>query len=189
MCHSRPERGSPNLFSFQYHPTYVVHTHPIPLQAVFALHNGVAPGARLIFTDMGMASGFPDQLAVPPNSFADIFAQSYTAGARVHSDSWGGRTTYTYDRDSVLVDAFTWQHPDFVSVVAAGNDGAFQCTCRCSVHARSWLDLYTVLTVTTCIVHAHNPQRCRAGSGPPGQHREPRQLQKRNRSGRCTLLK
>lgn len=87
------------------------------------MHNGVAPGARLVFTDMGVGSSFPDQLAVPRNSFADVFAQSYAAGARIHSDSWGGRTTYTYDHDCVLVDTFTWQHRDFVSVVAAGNDG------------------------------------------------------------------
>lgn len=75
-----------------------------------------------MFTDLGVNNGFTKQLVVPKNSFRDIFEYSYAAGARVHSDSWGGRA-FSYDRDCALVDGFTWSHRDFVSVVAAGNDG------------------------------------------------------------------
>lgn len=46
----------------------------------------------------------------------------YSAGARVASDSWGTTDT-TYSTLCLQADRFLWQAPDYVSFVAAGNDG------------------------------------------------------------------
>ena len=56
-----------------------------------------------------------------PYHFQDLFEPSYYAGARIHSDSWGGG--YTYDSFCLDVDEYTYTHPDFLAFFAAGNDG------------------------------------------------------------------
>ncbi|CAM9390203.1 unnamed protein product [Chrysoparadoxa australica] len=51
------------------------------------------------------------------------FSTGYEAGARIASNSWG-TSGCRYDASSILIDLFTYQHPDFLSLFAAGNDGA-----------------------------------------------------------------
>lgn len=56
----------------------------------------------------------------------ELFAETYAGGARIHSDSWGAGATGTfgqYNADCEDNDLFTWDHPDFLSVFAAGNEG------------------------------------------------------------------
>ncbi|MGE5601980.1 MAG: S8 family serine peptidase, partial [Nitrososphaerales archaeon] len=65
--------------------------------------------------DYGLA-GLPADLKV-------VFEQAYDAGARIHSDSWGGGPFGAYDDYAEAVDRFMWDHKDFLVLIAAGNDG------------------------------------------------------------------
>jgi hypothetical protein len=82
---------------------------------------GVAPEAELvlqrIFDDEDQFTG--------PTDVSDLFEQAYNspAGARIHSNSWGGGGFGAYDTSSQSVDTFTWLHKDMVILFAAGNDG------------------------------------------------------------------
>ena len=58
-----------------------------------------------------------------PENIGDLFLQAYQAGARVHTNSWGGGEFGAYDEQSHDLDAFVWEHKDMVILFAAGNDG------------------------------------------------------------------
>lgn len=53
--------------------------------------------------------------------------QAYHAGARVHSNAWGcsgtGNECNYYSLYAEALDRFVYLHPDFLPVVAAGNNG------------------------------------------------------------------
>jgi serine protease AprX len=62
-------------------------------------------------------------LSVPPK-MAKMFDDAYAAGARIHSNSWGGgRNLGAYDAFAQQADDYMWKHPDFLLVFAAGNSG------------------------------------------------------------------
>ena len=65
--------------------------------------------------DYGLA-GLPADLKL-------VFQQAYDAGARIHSNSWGGGAFGAYDDYAQAVDRFMWEHKDFLILIAAGNDG------------------------------------------------------------------
>ena len=81
--------------------------------------NGVAPAARLVFTDLGTGAG--GRLFLP-SSLSEYFEFSFYKGARIHSDSWGGDSS-AYDVLAAEVDDFAWRHRDFLPVFASGNFG------------------------------------------------------------------
>jgi hypothetical protein len=86
-----------------------------------ALFDGIASQAKLAVFDIGDRDG---QLFIPVDLERDLFAWSYAAGARVHSDSWGGAQVDTsYTDEALRVDRFMRAHEDFLVVIAAGNDG------------------------------------------------------------------
>lgn len=58
-----------------------------------------------------------------PADLNTLFLQTYTNGARIHSDSWGAHTYGSYSTDSRNADLFMWNHPDMLVVFSAGNDG------------------------------------------------------------------
>jgi subtilisin family serine protease len=62
-------------------------------------------------------------LAGLPADLRLLFQQAYDAGARIHSDSWGGGPFGAYDDYAEAVDRFMWEHKDFLVLIAAGNDG------------------------------------------------------------------
>lgn len=59
------------------------------------------------------------QVWTPSNLAVGYYPFTYAAGARVHSDSWGSAMT-VYDSLAASVDLYTWQHPDFLPIFAAG---------------------------------------------------------------------
>ncbi len=65
------------------------------------------------------------QTLTPPSDMSSLFDDAYQQGARIHSDSWGSVnvTPGIYDAQAEAFDIFIWQHPDFVILVAAGNEG------------------------------------------------------------------
>lgn len=100
---------------------------------------GMAPEAQLVFQAIEQTPqwtakakiNFLRQGVQPPNSglygipddLSDLFQAAYDQGARVHSDSWGGGQPGAYESQCESVDRFVWNHPDFLIVIAAGNDG------------------------------------------------------------------
>lgn len=82
---------------------------------------GMAPGAQLYFQSImdvnGGLGGLPDDLR-------DLFQPAYDAGVRIHNNSWGAYVYARYAANSLQVDRFVYTHPDFLPVIAAGNDGS-----------------------------------------------------------------
>lgn len=82
---------------------------------------GAAPEANLVFQSaadsFGNLTGITDDL----NS---LFLQAYSAGARIHSNSWGTSSQSIYETLAQSTDQFCWDHKDMLILYAAGNDGA-----------------------------------------------------------------
>lgn len=82
--------------------------------------DGMAPNAQLLFQDVGndetgCLSGLGDLEA--------MFAQAADAGARIHSNSWGGSTYGAYTGDDQLVDHFAFGDERIALFFSAGNEG------------------------------------------------------------------
>lgn len=94
---------------------------------------GVAPEARLVFQAVenwanmkGLCSiYYTDGYYLPglPSDLNTMFHQAYTAGARIHSNSWGSAAAGDYTLESVQVDTFVWNNRDMLITFSAGNDG------------------------------------------------------------------
>ena len=52
-----------------------------------------------------------------------LFNRAYLDGARIHSNSWGRPGNGRYDTTAKSVDAYMFEHQDFLAVFAAGNSG------------------------------------------------------------------
>lgn len=86
------------------------------------LLRGTAFDARLVFQSIGLNATGSISL---PNLNNTVFPDAYSAGARVHSNSWGySGTAGSYTYSAVLADTYTWNHKDFTVLFSAGNDGA-----------------------------------------------------------------
>ncbi|MCL6448103.1 MAG: S8 family serine peptidase [Armatimonadetes bacterium] len=79
---------------------------------------GVAPGASIYF----QAILNPEGKAAPPPDLTALFAPAYAASARIHLDGWGSEGNF-YSAGAAQADAFIYQHPDFLVIFGAGNDG------------------------------------------------------------------
>jgi serine protease AprX len=81
---------------------------------------GIAPGAKLVVQSVrdanGVFSGFPVNLAT-------LFREAFDEGARIHNNSWGSSGPSLWTADDFELDQFVYEYPDFLIVVAAGNDG------------------------------------------------------------------
>ncbi|EFJ44737.1 hypothetical protein VOLCADRAFT_95105 [Volvox carteri f. nagariensis] len=82
---------------------------------------GSAPQARLSFFDISPSNG----IFVPMPLDDKVLPYHYGAGARISSSSWGysGALAVSYNEACRQFDAFAWRNPDFLTVIAAGNDG------------------------------------------------------------------
>lgn len=78
--------------------------------------SGMAPRARLVFHAMEMEWILP----LPLDAMLD---QSRTAGANLHTNSWGDSLASAYTSESKELDQYVWDHRDFLVFFAAGNDG------------------------------------------------------------------
>ena len=84
------------------------------------MDDGMARDAQISFFDIGKTG--EEYLSTGPD-IATLFNTAYSAGARVHSDSWGGSATY-YTEECQEFDTYSHDHQDFLILVAAGNDGS-----------------------------------------------------------------
>ncbi len=82
--------------------------------------DGIAPDARLVFQDYGHPAGQLSGLSVGQ---ALLLQQSYSTGARIHSQSWGGGTNPSYNTQSADDDDVMWRLRDFNVFFSAGNSG------------------------------------------------------------------
>ncbi|WP_326525257.1 S8 family serine peptidase [Sphingomonas sp.] len=90
---------------------------------------GIAPAADLHFQSVLDANG---GLGGLPDTLADLLQPAYNAGVRVHNNSWGAYIQSRYDSMALDIDDFVFANPDFVAVVAAGNEGS----CRPGLSAK-----------------------------------------------------
>lgn len=101
--------------------------------------NGTAPGAHLIAQEMGESLDYVNSLG---GTIYHAATTAYANGARIHSNSWGGSCCFlglfclpsilcapSYDEFAHDADAATWEFPDLLIAIAAGNNG----TCCASV--------------------------------------------------------
>jgi hypothetical protein len=76
-------------------------------------HNGMAPGAKVAFTDIFTGA-----------SKETMFESAYLFGARIHTNSWGsGVVDNSYTSESHQYDSVAYEHPDYLILFAASNDG------------------------------------------------------------------
>lgn len=83
-------------------------------------YNGLAYNSKITMFDVAVNNG--DWLDVP-SLYNIALPPAYGAGARVHSNSWGTPGMGSYTSKALDVDQFMVENPDFLFVVAAGNDG------------------------------------------------------------------
>ncbi len=81
---------------------------------------GVAPGARLVVQKLLDDN---DKVTGLPINLGELFQEAYDKGVRIHNNSWGNASKGLYSIDSFEVDEFVYEHPDFLVIFAAGNDG------------------------------------------------------------------
>lgn len=81
--------------------------------------SGVAPNAKVAFVDVATpGSG----LYIPSTSDA-LYTPSYSAGARVHTNSWGSLYTTGSYYSAADVDQYLVDHMDSTIIFSAGNNG------------------------------------------------------------------
>ena len=81
---------------------------------------GLAPQAGLVMQSVMDSSCGLNGL---PNDLTTLFAQARTAGARIHTNSWGSAVAGQYTTDARNTDLFTWNNKDYTILFAAGNEG------------------------------------------------------------------
>jgi subtilisin family serine protease len=89
------------------------------VQADQQLYNGMAPDAKLVFSDISndeTLGGLPDDLST------DYFPLPFSLGARIRSDSWGTSDAF-YTESARYFDVFSFKNDEFLPLIAAGNDG------------------------------------------------------------------
>lgn len=99
---------------------------------------GAAPAASLFFQAIEQEVQWQPGTGLPPvglfglpDNLESLFDEAYTAGARIHTNSWGGpafngngqNIAGQYSQNGREVDKFSFEHPDMLILFAAGNSG------------------------------------------------------------------
>nr|BAC82522.1 protease [Bacillus sp. KSM-9865] len=82
-------------------------------------NKGMAPQANLVFQSIMDSGG---GLGGLPSNLQTLFSQAYSAGARIHTNSWGAAVNGAYTTDSRNVDDYVRKN-DMTILFAAGNEG------------------------------------------------------------------
>lgn len=89
-------------------------------------YDGVAPGSKLAFLDLST-----DGVGIAaPNTAAELFFPGYSAGARVHTNSWGAESVSYYSNNDL--DQYLYDNMDFLALYSAGNSGSSGVTVEAS---------------------------------------------------------
>ena len=76
-----------------------------PMGGTLGDYDGMAKDAKLAFFDIGVAGAAG--LRVPNDLARNMFPLAYTAGARIHTNSWGSNTAQVSDTLFVFLNFFT----------------------------------------------------------------------------------
>lgn len=82
---------------------------------------GMAPGAKVAFFDIGMNNA-QQELVLPLDLGAELFPPAQKAGAKIHSNSWGGG--FLFDGFCIETDEYLYKNDDMLIFFAAGNSGS-----------------------------------------------------------------
>jgi hypothetical protein len=118
-----------------------------PSHVYVGSYAGVAPEAGLIFQALEDNFALGDNLDGIPIDLNTLFNQARTAGAHIHTNSWGASEAGAYTSSSEEVDQNAWTNKDFTILFAAGNDGV-------DSNADGIIDLYSMglpATAKNCI--------------------------------------
>jgi len=91
-------------------------THSYP-STCFA---GMAPEAELVF--QAVENNSTGKLTGIPANLNTLFNQARSAGAQIHTNSWGSSRGGFYRSSEEEVDQNVWDHKDFAILFSAGND-------------------------------------------------------------------
>lgn len=130
---------------------------------------GMAPGASIYFQGILNKDGEPEL----PANLADLFSPAYSAGARVHVDGWGGGPD-VYQESAVQVDDFVRNHPDFLTIFGAGNNGPSSGTITTEANSKNALAVGASVLPRTAFVPDADDTSTTAGfssRGPTGDGR------------------
>ncbi|HWP95243.1 MAG TPA: S8 family serine peptidase [Syntrophomonadaceae bacterium] len=100
------------------HGTHMAATVVGSGQASNGQFKGIAPGASLYFQALLDKEG---KISLPTN-LKDLFSPAYFAGVRIHVDGWGEGDD-SYGARTAQIDNFVFEHPDFLPIFGAGNNG------------------------------------------------------------------
>ncbi len=87
--------------------------------------NGTIKGGAISanIVPQSMWSPMLENLSVP-SKLKDMFGKAHSAGARIHTNSWGSAAAFgVYDSMAQQVDEYMHANPDFLILFAAGNNG------------------------------------------------------------------
>ncbi len=68
-------------------------------------------------------AGWEADLGGIPDHYQDLFDPAFKAGARIHTNSWGGPPSRYIPSDSGDMDGYLWNNKKLVALFAAGNAG------------------------------------------------------------------
>lgn len=85
---------------------------------------GMAPKAWLVFQAIGSNNAAVASSVYPPADLNALYQPAYTAGARIHQNSWGMNTFGDYSHVNARnTDLFCFNHPQMLICYSAGNAG------------------------------------------------------------------
>jgi len=84
---------------------------------------GMAPKARLVFQAQGSNDPAVANNIYLPTGILGLFNQAYSAGARIHQDSWGSDAYGSYTSQARDLDTFLFNNPMMFACFSSGNAG------------------------------------------------------------------
>ena len=91
------------------------------VEASASFFNGAAPGAKLVVDDCDDFTGLGSGPSIPSDVYSDLLPHSYSAGAKLYSNSWNFNS-FSYSQRSYDMDLFQRQHDDFLILLGSGNE-------------------------------------------------------------------
>jgi GTP:adenosylcobinamide-phosphate guanylyltransferase len=118
------------------HGTHMAATIAGNGQASAGKYRGIAPGASIYFQALLDEN---NQLHIP-SDINTLFEPAYQAGVRIHVNGWGRAGNY-YAPITSQIDKFVWEHPDFLPLFGAGNNGPALATLTSEANSKNGLTI------------------------------------------------
>ena len=86
-----------------------------------SVNDGVAPGAKISFYDVGIQND--DTAVYPPPEYSTTWDLAKADGARSYTQSWGSPYQTSYTADMQEIDQYAFDFPTFLFTWSGGNEG------------------------------------------------------------------